>query len=84
MPDWRYCDKVRCLGLLPAPSGGVSSITTPYYEGHRVLRPGSRVIIATQQQINGWRDMFRRLDVIVPSEQAPATQPKSRRTAAEA
>jgi hypothetical protein len=41
--------------------------------------PGSRVIIATQQQLNGWRDIPKRLDVIVPVRQAPATKPNRRR-----
>ena len=27
-----YCDKLRCLGVLPAPKGGVSDITRPYYD----------------------------------------------------
>jgi hypothetical protein len=78
----RYCDKLRYLGLLPTPKGGVSEITAQYCERHGVPWPGSRVIIATQQQLNGWRDLPRRLDVIVPGGQGPAAQPKRCRTTA--
>jgi hypothetical protein len=83
-PGRRYCDKLRYLGLVPAPKGGVSEITAQYCERHGVPWPGSRVIIATQQQLNGWRDIPRRLDVIVPREQGPAAKPKRRRTPAAA
>ena len=79
-PGRRYCDKLRYLGLLPAPSGGVSDITAKFCERHGVPWPGSRVIIATQQQVNGWRDIPRRFDVIVPGGQSPAPKPKRRRT----
>jgi hypothetical protein len=78
-PGRRYCDKLRFLGLLPAPKGGVSNITAQYCERHGMPWPGSRVIIATQQQLNGWRDIPRRLDVIVPGRQGPATKPNRRR-----
>jgi hypothetical protein len=81
-PGRRYCDKWKYLGLLPAPSGGVSDISLLYYQVYGVPRPGSRVIIATQQQLNGWRDMLRRLDVVIPVDQGPATRPKRRRRAA--
>ena len=46
--------------------------------------PGSRVIIATQQQVDGWRDLLRRLDAIVPGGQGPAVPLKRRRTTARA
>jgi hypothetical protein len=81
-PGRRYCDKLRYLGLLPAPSGDFSDITTLYYERYGVPWPGSRVIIATQQQVNGWRDMLMRLDVVLPGGQGQAVQPKRRRTTA--
>jgi hypothetical protein len=80
----RYCDKLPYLCLLPAPKGGVSEITAQYCERHGVPWPGSRVIIVTQQQLNGWRDLPRRLDVIVPGGEGPATKPKRRRTPAAA
>ena len=75
----RYCDKLRYLGLLPAPKGGLCDITALYCERHGVPWPGSRVIIATQQQVDGWRDIPRRLDVIVPAWQVPAAKPNRRR-----
>ena len=81
-PGRRYCDKLRYLGLLPAPKGGLSNITARYCERHGVPWPGSRVIIATQQQVDGWRDLPRRLDVIVPVWHGPATKPNRRRTPA--
>jgi hypothetical protein len=74
-PGRRYCDKFRYLGLLPAPVKGVSDITKLYCEKFGMPWPGSRVIIATQQQVNGWRDMLMRLDVIIPRRQEPADQP---------
>ena len=79
-PGKRYCDKLRYLGLLPAESAGMSEITTLYYERHGVPPPGSRVIIATQQQVDGWRDMLMRLDVVLPGGPCPATGSKRRRT----
>ncbi len=81
-PGRRYCDKLRYLGPLPPPSGGVSDLTAPYCEKYGMPWPGSRVIIATQQQLNGWRDLPRRLDVIVPARQGPPPKPKRRRTPA--
>ena len=78
-PGRRYCDKLRYLGCLPAPSGGVSDITAQYCARHGVPRPGSRVIIATQQQLNGWRDLPRRLDVIIPARPVPAAKSNRRR-----
>jgi hypothetical protein len=77
-PGRRYCDKFRYLGLLPAPKGGVSEITTLYYERYGMPPPGSRVIIVTQQQVDGWRGMLMRLDVIVPLGPGPAARPKRR------
>jgi hypothetical protein len=79
-PGRRYCDKLRYLGPLPAPSGGMSDITTRFCEKYGMPLPGSRVIIATQQQLDGWRGILRRLDVIVPAGRSPAAQPKRRRT----
>ena len=81
-PGRRYCDKFSYLGLLPSQKGGVSEISTLYYERHGVPPPGSRVIILMQQQLNGWRDIPRRLDVVVPLRQGPAAQPKRRRATA--
>ncbi len=79
-PGRRYCDKLRFICVLPAASRGVIDITARYCERLGVPWPGSRVIIATQQQLNGWRDISRRLDVIVPVRQGPATKPNRRRT----
>ena len=71
-PGRRYCDKLRYLCLLPAPTGGLSDLAAPYCERHGVPWPGSRVIIATQHQVDGWRDIPRRLDVIIPGGPGPA------------
>ena len=81
-PGRRYCDKLRYIGLLPAPSGGLSEITALYCRKYGVPPSGSRVIIATQQQQDGWRGWLMRLDVIVPDVQRPMTRPKRRRTPA--
>lgn len=79
-PGRRYCDKFRYLGLLPAPFRGMADITARFCEKYGMPLPGSRVIIATQQQLDGWRGILRRLDVIVPVGRSPAAQPKRRRT----
>ena len=79
-PGRRYCDKLHYIGLLPAPAGGWSEITTLYRRKHGVPPSRSRVIIATQQQQDGWRDRLKRLDVIVPAVQGPPTRPERRQT----
>ena len=81
-PGKRYCDKLSYLGLLPAPSGGWSEISRLYYEKHGVPPPGSRVIIETQQQVNGWRGLPMRFDLVLPRGPSPAARPKRRPTAA--
>ena len=79
-PGRRYCDKFRYIGLLSAASGSMCDITARFCEKYGMPPPGSRVIIATQQQLDGWRDILRRLDVIVPAGRSPAARPKRRRT----
>jgi len=81
-PGRRYCDKLTYLGVLSAPSGGVCEITALYCDRYGVPQPGSRVIIATQQQVDGWRDMLQRHDVIIPGGPGPATNPKRPRNPA--
>jgi hypothetical protein len=78
-PGRRAGDKLRYLGLLPARKGGVCDFTALYCKRYGVPWPGSRVIIATQQQLDGWRDIPRRLDVIIPVRQAPTPKPNRRR-----
>ena len=56
----RYCDKFIYLGPLPIPAGGESDITASYVKKYGQPWPGSRVIILTVQQSNGWRDQPRR------------------------
>jgi hypothetical protein len=75
----RYCDKFCYLGVLPAPVGGVSDIARMYCAKYGRPRPGSRIIIATRQQVDGWRGILLRIDAIVPGGQAPATKPKRKR-----
>ena len=43
---------------LPTPVGGVSGITRLYVTKFGNLPAGSRVLIQTRQQANGWRDAF--------------------------
>jgi len=76
----RYCDKLRYICVIEDASRGVIDITARYCERLGMPWPGSRVIIATQQQLNGWRDIPRRLDVIVPEGKGPTLKPKPRRT----
>jgi hypothetical protein len=61
----RYCDKFCYLGLLPTPDRDVSDLSALYFARFGVPRPGSRVIIVVEQQIDGWRGIPTRLDVVV-------------------
>jgi hypothetical protein len=74
-----YCDKFIYLGLLPVPESGMSDITKLYVKKHGKPWAGSRVIIRTVQQVNGWRDNPQRTEAIVPGEPGSAAQPKRRR-----
>jgi len=75
----RFCEKFSFLGLLPNPVTGESDITRLYLKKHGVPKAGSRIIIRTRQQVNGWRDLPKRTDAIVPSGPPPAAEPKRRR-----
>lgn len=74
----RYCDKFICLGPLPPPAGGETDITAQYVEKHGEPWPGSRVILLTLQQVNGWRDHPRRIEAVFRSSQAAPAQGKRR------
>ena len=78
----RYCDKFCYLGLLPAPVGGLSNITKLYCEKFGEPWPGSRVIIATQHQLDGWRGILLRIDAVVRGGQGLPAKPRRRRTTA--
>jgi hypothetical protein len=80
----RYCDKFIYLGPLPPPVGDESDITAQYIEKHGKPWPGSRVIILTVQQINGWRDQPRRIEAVFRPSQVPSPQSKRRQAAADA
>ena len=54
------------LGLLPAPSRGLSDITDLYVARFGVPAAGMRVFIRTRQQINGWEDAPRQFSAVVP------------------
>jgi hypothetical protein len=54
------------LGLLPAPSRGLSDITDLYVAKFGAPAPGMRIFIRTRQQINGWEDSPRQLTAVVP------------------
>jgi hypothetical protein len=71
-----YCDKFLYLGLLPAPVRGESDITNRYAKKRGWPWPGSRVILRTVQQVNGWRDNPRRIEAIFRLGQALAARPK--------
>jgi hypothetical protein len=55
------------LGLLPAASAGASEITDMYVKKYGNPREGSRVFIRTNQEIDGWEDMFKQTSAVVPS-----------------
>jgi hypothetical protein len=54
------------LGLLPAPSRGLSDITELYVARFGAPPVGMRVFIRTRQQINGWEDNPEQTSAIVP------------------
>ena len=65
--------------LLPAPAGGESDISKPYFEKFGNLPAGSRVFIPTRQQVDGWRDSFpAQFTVVVPGKPDPATKRRRR------
>lgn len=68
----RFCKDFTYLGLLPAPVAGQCDITRLYLMKFGLPRPGSRIIIRTRQQVNGWRDAPARIDAIVPGGPSPA------------
>ena len=55
----------------------VSEITTPDRLRFGAPPPGSRVIIVTRQQLDGWRGLPMRFDVIIPDRQGPAAPAKA-------
>jgi hypothetical protein len=75
----KYCDKFIYLGPLPAPVGGESDITEQYLKKHGPPWPGSRVIILTVQQVDGWRDEPQRIEAVFQRKQGPAASQKRRR-----
>jgi hypothetical protein len=77
----QYCDKFLYIGPLRTPVAGRSNITAQYLKLQGMPWPGSRVIISTVQQRNGWRDLPRRIEAVFPPAQAPAPQPRRRRAA---
>lgn len=74
----RYCDKFLYLGLLPAPVRGESDITKLYARRFGPPWPGSRVIVHTVQQLNGWRDLPQRTEAVFRGKQAHVAQSKRR------
>jgi hypothetical protein len=61
-----FVRQYNILGLLPAPVRGVTDITDLYVARYGVPRPGMRVCIRTQQQINGWDDLPKQTSAVVP------------------
>ncbi|MCX6921712.1 MAG: hypothetical protein NT154_00605, partial [Verrucomicrobia bacterium] len=62
-----YVDHFANLGLLSAPTGGFSSITEMYVAKYGVPPVGSRVVIRTRQQVNGWEDYPKAITAVVPA-----------------
>jgi hypothetical protein len=54
------------LGFLPDPVRGASDITDLYVARYGVPPAGTRVLIRTQQHINGWDDLPKQTTAIVP------------------
>ena len=66
-PGTTYVDHFTLLGVLPAPVGGVSDFTGLFVAKVGQPPAGSRVVIETVQQIDGWRDFPHRLSARVPT-----------------
>ncbi len=66
-PGATYADHFTILGVLPARVGGVSDFTGLFVAKFSQPPAGSRVFIETVQQIDGWRDLPRRLSARVPA-----------------
>jgi hypothetical protein len=64
---------VSYLGLMPAPTGGVTDITDLYVARYGAPPPGTKVFIVTRQQKNGWEGQDNEASDIVPG--TPAVQP---------
>ena len=61
---------------LPTPVGGVSGITRLYVTKFGNLPAGSRVLIQTRQQANGWRDAFpAQTTAVVPGKPTSLVHP---------
>ena len=54
------------LGLLPEPVGGMSDITEMYKARYGVPPVNMRVFIQTVQQVNGWKDIPKQTNAVVP------------------
>ena len=64
------CFKCPRLGLLPAPVGNLSDITSLYVKRHGVPPVGKRVFIRTRPQNDGPRDRYIEIHALVPARQA--------------
>jgi hypothetical protein len=56
----------RIIGVLPAPVRGWSDITDLYVKAFSKPPSGARVFVQTRQFINGWQDVFKGTDAVVP------------------
>ena len=74
----RRCWDLRLLGLLPAPHGGVSDITTQYLNKYGPPPAGKRIFISTRQHLNGWQSRPVLTSAVVPVRQRPAPSRKPR------
>ena len=54
------------LGLLPAPARGLSDITELFVARFGMPPAGTRILVRTQQHIDGWDDLPRQVTAIVP------------------
>jgi hypothetical protein len=62
-----YIRRYVILGLLPAPEAGFSDITKLYVDRFGEPPVGTRVFICTTQQIDGWQDVPKKTNAIVPA-----------------
>jgi hypothetical protein len=62
-----YVDHFVILGLLPAPTDGFSDISDMYIGRYGKPPVGSKIVILTKQQVNGWVDQPQEARAIVPA-----------------
>jgi hypothetical protein len=65
-PGVTFAKHFTILGRLPVPEAGYSTITPFFVDRYGVPPAGMRVFIRTRQLLNGWEDLPKQTNAIVP------------------